>query len=87
MTLREVKSMRLSINVSEETNRRLTEQAKKIGTSKGAMITMWVNEKLNAIDNTEKMLSGMFESPLFNELMSKAMAEKYAKEEKEIDEK
>lgn len=48
--------MRLSINVSEETNERLTQQAKKIGTSKGAMITMWINEKLNSIDSTEKVL-------------------------------
>lgn len=79
--------MRLSINVSEETNKRLTEQAKKIGTSKGAMITMWVNEKLNAIDSTEKMFSGMFESPLFKEMMSKAMAERFDKEVSEEDEK
>lgn len=72
--------MRLSINVSEETNKRLTEQAKKIGTSKGAMITMWVNEKLNAIDSTKQLIDGMFDSPLFQELMSKELSNRYEKE-------
>jgi hypothetical protein len=72
--------MRLSINVSEETNERLTQQAKKIGTSKGAMITMWINEKLNNIDSTEKFFNGLFDSPLFKEMMSKEMAEKFEKE-------
>ena len=72
--------MRLSINVSEETNKRLTEQAKRIGTSKGAMITMWVNEKLNAIDTSDKLISGLFQSEAFKEMMSKEMVEKYSKE-------
>lgn len=74
--------MRLSINVSEETNKRLAAQAKKIGTSKGAMITMWVNEKLNSLDTTDKLISNLFESQVFKELVSKEMAEKAIKEVK-----
>ena len=74
--------MRLSINVSEETNRRLTEQAKKIGTSKGAMITIWVNEKLNSIDKADTMFSDMLDSPIFKEMVSKLMAEEFKKEVK-----
>lgn len=75
--------MRISVNVSEETNRRLTEQAKKIGTSKGAMLTMWINEKLNSIETTNKFLSNMFESDVFKEAMKQGMIDRL-KEELEV---
>lgn len=75
--------MRISVNVSEETNRRLTEQAKKIGTSKGAMLTMWINEKLNSIETTDKFLSNMFESDVFKEAMKQGMLDQL-KEELEV---
>lgn len=75
--------MRISVNVSEETNRRLTEQAKKIGTSKGAMLTMWINEKLNSIETTNKFLSNMFESDVFKDLMKQGMLDQL-KEEMEV---
>ena len=78
--------MRISVNVSEETNRRLTEQAKKIGTSKGAMLTMWINEKLNSIETTNKFLSNMFESDVFKEAMKKGMLDQL-KEEMEVNKK
>ena len=48
--------MRITINLNEEILARVDEEARRIGTSRGAMLTTWVGEKIRAIDNTEAML-------------------------------
>lgn len=42
--------MRVSINLSEEMLQRVDLEAKRLGTSRGAMLTTWIGEKVANLD-------------------------------------
>lgn len=72
--------MRISVNLSEDTLKRVDAEAKKMGTSRGAMLNMWINEKLTNIDMAQSMVSQILESDSFKEYFSKALSESVPKE-------
>lgn len=42
--------MRVSLNLSEEMLDRVDQEAKRLGTSRGSMLTAWVGEKIAQLD-------------------------------------
>lgn len=51
--------MRISINLSPEMLKRVDAEAKRIGTSRGAMLTTWVGEKISQIDSNRQMFQNI----------------------------
>jgi metal-responsive CopG/Arc/MetJ family transcriptional regulator len=60
----EVFFMRITVNLNEETLKRVDEEAKKLGTSRGAMLTAWIGEKLTALDMSRSFLNESFQDKL-----------------------
>lgn len=48
--------MRIQINLSDRILKRVDEEAELLGTSRGAMLTTWIGEKINNIDQTRAIL-------------------------------
>lgn len=71
--------MRISINLNEETLKRVDEEAKLLGTSRGAMLTSWIGEKLQALDMSRSWLNEEFKDKLL-ETMRDAIFEKELEE-------
>lgn len=57
--------MRISVNLSEETIRRLDKIAKENGTSRGSMLTVWINEKIRNLDRSENLINQILNSEAF----------------------
>lgn len=68
--------MRIQINLNEEILEKVDQEAKRLGTSRGAMLTTWIGEKINNLDMTKTLMTSMFDSPLFKEMMSKELSKK-----------
>lgn len=69
--------MRIQINLNETTLKRVDEEAKRIGVARGSMLSTWIGEKINAIDQSRNMVRDIFD----NEDMKKVFASMLAKEE------
>lgn len=72
--------MRIQINLSDETLKRVDQEAKRIGVARGSMLSTWIGEKLNALDQTRNM----FRDIMDNEEMKKLLASAVAKEKEKI---
>ena len=70
--------MRIQINLNEETLKRVDEEAQRIGVARGSMLSTWIGEKVNAIDQSRNM----FRDILDNKDMQKILASMLAKENK-----
>lgn len=68
--------MRIQINLNEELLKRVDEEARKIGTSRGAMLTTWIGEKINSLDYSRTMFQQVMDSPIFQEYLGKELARK-----------
>lgn len=77
--------MRVSLNLSEEMLARVDQEAKRLGTSRGAMLTTWIGEKINNLDMSRQFteavqsdfassLKGMIMEALSNEDIVKNLA-------------
>lgn len=73
--------MRIQINLSDEILARVDQEAKKIGTSRGAMLTTWIGEKVNNLDQTKALLENFSKSDTFKELASIFLEREKEKEE------
>lgn len=73
---------RISITLSDSMLKRVDSEAKKIGTTRGAMLTTWVGEKINSLDMSKTLFKDMFNSETFQEFSAKYMAELKTKEVK-----
>lgn len=51
--------MRVSINLSEEMLQRVDQEAKRLGTSRGAMLTTWIGEKINSMDRNQELIQAL----------------------------
>lgn len=69
--------MRVSFNVSEKIAKRLDEEAEKLGTSRGAMITTWIGEKLRTLDAVEQAIQQLTNPDVLNVVMKHAMEAKF----------
>lgn len=80
------KFMRISINLNEETLKRVDEEAKKLGTSRGAMLTSWIGEKIQNLDMSRSFLNEAFQDKLI-EALKDQLIEFVTKEETKEDKK
>lgn len=78
--------MRISINLNDETLKRVDEEAKKLGTSRGAMLTSWVGEKIQNLDMSRSFLNEAFQDKLI-EALKDQLIEFETKEETKEDKK
>lgn len=49
--------MRISINLNDAILEKVDAEAKKLGTTRGAMLTTWIGEKINALEQTRSFLT------------------------------
>lgn len=56
--------MRVSINLSAEMLDRVDQEAKRLGTSRGAMLTTWVGEKIATLDMSRRFTSDVQDNML-----------------------
>lgn len=74
--------MRIQINLNEQTLKRVEEEAKKIGVSRGSMLSTWIGEKINSLDTTQAMLRDFMKDPLTREYAEKLMSQTLEKGDK-----
>lgn len=51
--------MRVSLNLSQEMLDRVDAEAKRLGTSRGSMLTAWIGEKIVQLDMSRQMASSI----------------------------
>lgn len=73
--------MRIQINLSDEILKRVDQEAKKLGTSRGAMLTTWIGEKINTIDQTKAILENFSKSDAFKDFANYFQEKEKEKEE------
>lgn len=49
--------MRITINLNDAVLAKVDEEAKRLGTTRGAMLTTWIGEKINALEQTRSFLT------------------------------
>ena len=73
--------MRIQINLSDEIFERVDQEAKRIGTSRGAMLSTWIVEKINDIDKTKAILGEFRDNKYFKDVYDLYMQIMKEKEE------
>lgn len=71
--------MRVSINLSQEMLQRVDQEAKRLGTSRGAMLTTWIGEKVSSLDQARNMYQGLTSS--MNDRIEQLVMEKMQSED------
>lgn len=71
--------MRIQINLNEETLKRVDEEAKRIGVARGSMLSTWIGEKINAIDQSRNMVRDIFDNEDMKKLFASVLAKEQAK--------
>ena len=74
--------MRIQINLSDKILKRVDEEAELLGTSRGAMLTTWIGEKINNIDQTRAILKDISNSDTFKDMASFMLEQEKKREEK-----
>lgn len=74
--------MRIQINLSDRILKRVDEEAELLGTSRGAMLTTWIGEKINNIDQTRVILKDISNSDTFKDMASFMLEQEKKREEK-----
>ena len=49
--------MRITINLNDSILAKVDAEAEKLGTSRGAMLTTWIGEKINSLEQTRALMS------------------------------
>lgn len=49
--------MRITINLNDEILAKVDKEAKMLGTTRGAMLTTWIGEKINSLEQTRSFLA------------------------------
>lgn len=48
--------MRITINLNDSILAKVDEEAQRLGTTRGAMLTTWIGEKINSLEQTRAFL-------------------------------
>lgn len=75
--------MRIQINLNEETLKRVDEEAKRIGVARGSMLSTWIGEKVNALDQSRNMFRDILENKEMKKLLASALAKENKTDAKE----
>lgn len=70
--------MRITINLNESILAKVDAEAQKLGTSRGAMLTTWIGEKINNLENTRALLNQLQNEATIRKLYDES--ERLAKE-------
>lgn len=65
--------MRITINLNPGILERVDQEAQRLGTSRGAMLTTWIGEKVNALETTRLWMEKLTQEQTINELTQKAI--------------
>lgn len=74
--------MRIQINLSDRILKRVDEEAELLGTSRGAMLTTWIGEKINNIDQTRAIMKDFSKTDTFRDITSYFFEQEKKKGEK-----
>lgn len=74
--------MRIQINLSDRILKRVDEEAELLGTSRGAMLTTWIGEKINNIDQTRAILKDFSNPDTIRDMTSFILEQEKKKEGK-----
>lgn len=74
--------MRIQINLSDRILKRVDEEAELLGTSRGAMLTTWIGEKINNIDQTRAIMKDFSKTDTFRDITSYFLEQEKKKGEK-----
>ena len=74
--------MRIQINLSDRILKRVDEEAELLGTSRGAMLTTWIGEKINTIDQTRAIMRDFSNTDTFRDMASFIIEQEKKKGEK-----
>lgn len=74
--------MRIQINLSDRILKRVDEEAELLGTSRGAMLTTWIGEKINNIDQTRAIMKDFSKTDTFRDITSYFIEQEKKKGEK-----
>lgn len=74
--------MRIQINLSDRILKRVDEEAELLGTSRGAMLTTWIGEKINNIDQTRAIIKDFSNTDTIREMTSFILEQEKKKGEK-----
>jgi hypothetical protein len=70
--MKEGEEMRITINLNEEILSKVDAEAKRLGTSRGAMLTTWIGEKVNSLEMSRELISKLNNEEIFSKLLEKA---------------
>ena len=70
--MKEGEQMRITINLNEEILSKVDAEAKRLGTSRGAMLTTWIGEKVNSLEMSRELISKLNNEEIFSKLLEKA---------------
>lgn len=62
--------MRISINLSEETLKKVDLEAQKMGITRSSMLSSWIGEKLSAIEMSRSFFNENFQDKMIEALKS-----------------
>lgn len=65
--------MRITINLNPGILERVDQEAKRIGTSRGAMLTTWIGEKVYSLETTRLWMEKLTNEQTIKELTQKAI--------------
>lgn len=65
--------MRITINLNPGILERVDQEAQRLGTSRGAMLTTWIGEKVNALETTRLWMEKLANEQTIKELTQKAI--------------
>lgn len=70
--MKEGDTVRITINLNEEILAKVDAEAKRIGTSRGAMLTTWIGEKVNSLELSRELISKINNEEMLQKIIEKS---------------
>lgn len=70
--MKEGDTVRITINLNEEILAKVDAEAKRIGTSRGAMLTTWIGEKVNSLELSRELISKINNEEMLHKILEKS---------------
>lgn len=64
--------MRITINLNDSILAKVDAEAEKLGTTRGAMLTTWIGEKINSLEQTRALLNQLNNETVIRRLMDES---------------
>lgn len=63
-----METKKISINLSTEMLKKVDQEASKLGTTRGAMLTTWIGEKVNALEQSRAFIEQLMKQETLRKL-------------------